>query len=69
MTTWMFTTDLTHFDLIVPCGLRGRGVTSMRRILGRSVPLEEMAEAIVPEFGSVFGREMSPAPRVGREAC
>lgn len=30
--------DLSHFDLIVPCGLTGRPVTSMRRILGDRTP-------------------------------
>lgn len=34
--------DLSHFDLIVPCGLRGRGVTSVRRELGVACP--EMAQ-------------------------
>ncbi|MFT3685921.1 MAG: lipoyl(octanoyl) transferase LipB [Phycisphaerales bacterium] len=30
--------DLSHFDLIVPCGLAGRTVTSMRRVLGEASP-------------------------------
>ncbi|MHC5022568.1 MAG: lipoyl(octanoyl) transferase LipB [Planctomycetota bacterium] len=32
------TTDLSHFDLIVPCGLAGRRVTSMRELLGDACP-------------------------------
>ena len=32
-------TDLSAFDLIVPCGIRGRGVTSLERLLGRPVPI------------------------------
>jgi lipoyl(octanoyl) transferase len=35
------TTDLTYFDLIVPCGLYGRPVTSLRKLLGRDVPSME----------------------------
>jgi len=54
-------TDLAHFSLIVPCGLSARRVTSMERVLGRSVPPQEVAAALVPEFASVFGREMVPA--------
>jgi len=54
-------TDLSRFGLIVPCGLRGAAVTSMQRLLGRALPLEEVAAAIVPVFGEVFGREMAPA--------
>ena len=53
-------TDLSRFGLIVPCGLRGAAVTSMQRLLGRALPLEEVAAAIVPVFGEVFGREMAP---------
>ena len=36
------TTDLAHFDLIVPCGLAGRSVTSLRQELGADCP--EMAQ-------------------------
>jgi lipoyl(octanoyl) transferase len=32
------TTDLDHFDLIVPCGLAGRSVTNLRRLLGDQCP-------------------------------
>jgi lipoyl(octanoyl) transferase len=53
-------TDLSRFDLIVPCGIRDRGVTSIERVTGRSVPLEEVARLLIPEFGAVFGREMVP---------
>lgn len=65
-------TDLSHFGLIVPCGLRDRGVTSMQRLLGRAVPLEDVAAALVPTFGAVFGRDMvedaERAPAAIREA-
>jgi lipoyl(octanoyl) transferase len=36
------TTDLRHFNLIVPCGLAGRPVTSMGEVLGGRCP--EMGE-------------------------
>jgi len=55
------TTDLSHFGLIVPCGLRGRGIASMQALLGRPVGLEEVAAVLVPEFAAVFGREMVAA--------
>lgn len=51
-------TDLSHFDLIVPCGLRTRNVTSMARLLGRAPVLEPVAEAFVEEFAVVFDRSM-----------
>jgi len=38
--------------------LKTRDVTSMQRLLGRTVPLEDVVAALVPEFAAVFGREM-----------
>jgi lipoyl(octanoyl) transferase len=32
------TTDLRYFDLIVPCGLAGKSVTSLKRVLGPQMP-------------------------------
>jgi len=44
-------TDLSHFDLIVPCGLAGRTVTSIQRELGGSAPsMAEMKIAIARQF-------------------
>jgi lipoyl(octanoyl) transferase len=31
-------TNLAHFDLIVPCGLEGRPVTSLQALLGDAAP-------------------------------
>ncbi len=50
-------TDLSHFDLIVPCGIRGRGVTSLTRLLGRPVAVAEVEDALILAFSDVFERE------------
>jgi lipoate-protein ligase B len=47
-------TDLSHFDLIVPCGLRGAGVTSMSRLLGRPVAVEEVKAPLVECLADVL---------------
>ena len=51
-------TDLSYFDLIVPCGLAAKSVTSMAKELGRAVAMEEVAQAAARHFGSVFGCEL-----------
>jgi lipoyl(octanoyl) transferase len=53
------TTDLSHFDFIIPCGIVGRGVTSIQRLLGRAVPLEEVESAVTDAFAEVFERTPS----------
>ncbi len=48
-------TDLSFFDAIVPCGLPGRPVTSLSRLLGRTVTPDEAAPAVVQAVAEVFG--------------
>ena len=52
------TTDLAAFDLIVPCGISDRGVTSLARLLGRPVPLDEVMDRLSADFAAVFGRSV-----------
>jgi lipoyl(octanoyl) transferase len=47
--------DLRYFDLIIPCGIADRKVTSLEKVLGRSVSLDEVLPALVPSFAHVFG--------------
>ena len=47
-------TDLSHFDLIVPCGIQGRGVTSMHQLLGRPVAMADVEDAVSGAFSRVF---------------
>jgi lipoyl(octanoyl) transferase len=54
-------TRLDHFQLIVPCGIADRGVTSLESATGRSIALDEVQERIAHHFGDVFDREISRA--------
>lgn len=47
-------TNLDHFSYITPCGITGRGVTSMSRLLGRTVDEDGVVEEIIRAFGRVF---------------
>jgi lipoyl(octanoyl) transferase len=49
-------TDLSYFGLIVPCGIDDRGVTSLERLLGRPVGLDEVESRVVRAFADVFDR-------------
>ncbi len=47
-------TDLSWFDLITPCGIRGSGVTSLQRELEHEVPLSDVEQRIVKHFRETF---------------
>ena len=51
--------DLSHFRLITPCGITGRGVTSMEKLLGRTVPVQEVAGRLVRHFAEEFEFEVA----------
>ena len=51
-------TNLSYFDLIVPCGISGKRATSLERLLNRAVTRAEVSHALVSRFGEVFDRAM-----------
>src|SRR4029079_7931090 len=48
--------DLAPFGMIVPCGIRGRGVPSLQRQLARPVSLADAAPRLARHLAAVFGR-------------
>lgn len=59
-------TELSHFELIVPCGIREGGVTSMREELQREVEVAEVEERIAHHFEAVFDCEVTAGPELRR---
>jgi len=55
-------TDLSYFDLIVPCGLEGVRMTSLEKEVGRAVDPGEVRRGVVEAFGGVFHRVMEEIP-------
>jgi lipoyl(octanoyl) transferase len=50
--------DLSYFNLIIPCGITAKPVTSMAKELGRQLSLQKVAESISRNFGLVFRSQM-----------
>jgi lipoyl(octanoyl) transferase len=51
-------TDLSFFNLIIPCGITSKPVTSMQQELGKALDLNAVAESISRNFGTVFSSQM-----------
>ncbi len=52
-------TDLSYFDMMIPCGIKGKGVTALNEELGRKeVPMDEVRKKLLLHFGALFEAEM-----------
>ncbi len=51
-------TNLDHFGLIVPCGIQGKGVTSLDKLRGRPYPMSDAESFVAAAFAAVFNREI-----------
>jgi len=54
-------TDLRYFDLIVPCGIAGKRATSLEKLLGRHIEIQEVAPRIAARLCGIFCLDMRPA--------
>jgi lipoate-protein ligase B len=52
-----YETDLKYFDLIHPCGLVGKKMTSMKKILGADISRVDLIEKISLHFKEIFQKD------------
>jgi len=55
-------TDLSYFALIKPCGLDPDKISSMKRLLGREVPFDDVKREVVAKFTEIFGYGLQQFP-------
>ena len=51
-------TDLNYFEYIVPCGIQGKGVTSIQKELGKPIEISEVHDLLRISFQEVFGMDI-----------
>ncbi len=55
-------TNLEDFGLIIPCGIRDKGVTSLEKLLGRPLDMDEVKARVVRAMKEVFGEVRRAGP-------
>ncbi len=47
--------ELGYFEKIIPCGIFHKGMTSMKKLLGKEQDMNEVRERVIKSFEEVFG--------------
>ena len=55
-------TDLRYFDLVVPCGIKGKRATSLERALGHAVSIDEARNRLAHHFAEIFQADALSVP-------
>jgi len=50
--------DLQPFYEVIPCGLAGKGVTSMAKVLNKSINVSDVEDAMTKAFADVYGAKI-----------
>jgi hypothetical protein len=56
---------MPHYDLIVPCGIHGRRVTSLERVAGRRIGLDPVRRELKRAYAAVFAVGLTTLPEEG----
>lgn len=60
-------TNLDDFNLIIPCGIKDKGVTSLQKILGHEVSMDEVVERVIESFHREFSVFDLERPQTSQE--
>lgn len=55
--------DLSHFDHIIPCGIKGKRTTSITNELGRTMPTAQVSPWIIDAFSDIFDSSIISSPK------
>lgn len=47
-------TDLNYFNMIIPCGIQNKGVTSLKKLVGYEIDLNEVKNKLAKNFVNLF---------------
>ncbi len=61
--------DLSYFGSVIPCGIPDRGVTSLARLLGRPVSVDDVAPVCAEAFAETFGLDLRWPPPCRAESA
>ena len=64
-------TDLRYFSQLVPCGITDKSVTSLQKLVGREVSMQEVQDVFTQEFSAAYGFIPVPSfdPRIASTAA
>ena len=51
-------TDLRYYDYIIPCGIRGKGITSINKEIKKNVSVKEVKEKILENLKKTFNANL-----------
>jgi len=54
--------NMEHFELLVSCGIAGRGAVSIQQVLGRAPDFDEVAQRFAQHFARTYRRSLEFSP-------